>query len=178
MIERIKSWLQESRASDTDYTAQMIAASFAAARGLDGVRGSSAYQSCVNLISASASIAELEGQHSEALQKHLGTIARALVDQGESAWLIDADGEGRMRLLPATVENVIGLASPETWTYSLTQPGPSQTVTVYRVGASLLHFRANVNQRFHGAGVQRLRRRTAPGRSWRRLRSRWRPNPG
>ena len=137
MIERIKGWFQESRAADTDYTAQMIAASFAAARGLDGVRGSSApYQSCVNLISASASsIAELEGQHSEALQKHLGTIARALVDQGESAWLIDADGEGRMRLLPATVENVIGLASPETWTYSLTQPGPSQTVTVYRVPA-------------------------------------------
>ena len=49
-----------------------------------------------------------------------------------------------MMLLPATVENVIGLASPETWTYSLTQPGPSQTVTVYRVGAAVLHFRANV----------------------------------
>ena len=47
----------------------------------------------VNLISASASIAELEGQHSDALQKNLGTIARALVDQGESTWLIDADSE-------------------------------------------------------------------------------------
>ena len=40
MIERIKSWFTEDRAADTDYTAQMIAASFAAARGLDGVRGS------------------------------------------------------------------------------------------------------------------------------------------
>ena len=67
MIERIKSWFTEDRAADTDYTAQMIAASFAAARGLDGVRGSAPYQSCVNLISASASIAEVEGQHSRSL---------------------------------------------------------------------------------------------------------------
>ena len=148
MIERIRGCFStETRAANSDYTAQMIAASLAAARGLDGVRGSGAYQSCVNLISASASIAELEGQHSEALQKHLGQIARGLTDCGESIWLIDADGEGRMMLLPATVANVTGSASPESWNYSLTQPGPSQTVTLYRPGAAVLHFRANVNQK-------------------------------
>ena len=147
MIDRIKGWFQESRAADTDYTAQMIAASFAAARGLDGVRGSAAYQSCVNLIAASASIAEVEGQHSEALQKHLGAIARGLTDSGESTWLIDADSEGRMQLLQVTVVNVTGLASPETWMYSLTQPGPSQTMTLLRPGAAVLHFRANVQDK-------------------------------
>ena len=147
MIERIKSWFTEDRAANQDYTGQLIAASLAAARGLDGVRGSAAYQGCLNLIASSASIAELEGQHSEALQKHLGQIARALTDHGESVWEIDADSEGRMMLLPATVANVTGSASPETWTYSLTQPGPSQTVTRIAPGAAILHFRTNVTQK-------------------------------
>ena len=147
IAQRIKSWFTESRAASQDYTAQLIAATLAAARGLEGVRGSAAYQSCLNLISASASIADLEGQHSAAVQKHLGAIARALVDHGESPWLIDVDGEGRLMLLPATVQNVTGSASPASWGYSLTRPGPSETVTVYRVGASILHFRANVTQR-------------------------------
>ena len=152
MIERIKSWFTEDRAANQDYTAQMIAASLAAARGLDGVRGSAAYQSCVNLIAASASIAELEGQHSAALQKCLGTIARALVDQGESTWLIEVDAGGRLMLLPATVATVTGSASPESWNYSLTQPGPSTNVQVYRPGAAVLHFRANVNQKIPWRG--------------------------
>ena len=163
MIERIKSWFTEDRAANQDYTAQMIAASLGAARGLDGVRGSAAYQSCVNLIAASASIAELEGQHSDALQKNLGAIARGLTDCGESTWLIDADGEGRMMLLPATVANVTGLASPESWNYSLTQPGPSQTVTLYRPGAAVLHFRANVNQKVPWRGRPSLEASNSTG---------------
>ena len=126
MIERIKGWFQESRAADTDYTAQVINASLAAARGLDGVKGSAAFQSSVNLIASSVSIAELTGQHSEALQPHLGAIARSLVVHGESLWIIDVDGGGRLMLLPATLQNVVGLASPGTWGYALTQPGPSR----------------------------------------------------
>ena len=143
MIERIKSWFTEDRAA-TDYTGQMIAASFAAARGLDGVKGSAAFQSCVNLIASAVSIAEVSGQHSEALQPHLGQIARSLVVHGESLWIIDVDGGGRLMLLPVTVHNVIGSASPATWRYSMQQAGPSQTIGLERPAGAVLHFRANV----------------------------------
>ena len=147
MIDRIKHWFAETRAASADdYTTQLLNAQLAAARGFAGLRDTSTFTSCLNLISASASIAEVEGQHSEALQKHLGTITRALVDHGESVWLIEVDAGGRLMLLPATVQNVTGSAAPESWNYSLTQPGPSATMAVYRPGNAVLHFRANVTQ--------------------------------
>ena len=68
-----------------------------------------------------------------------------------------------MMLLAATVENVTGLASPETWTYSLTQPGPSQTVTLLRPGAAVLHFRANVNQKVPWRGRPSLEASNSTG---------------
>ena len=50
MIDRIKGWFTETRASDTDYTAVALAAIQAAARGFDGVRATGSYQSALNLI--------------------------------------------------------------------------------------------------------------------------------
>ena len=146
MIEKIKSWFTEDRAANQDYTSLLLAQSLAEARGFASARTTATFTSCLNLISNAAAIAEVEGQHSESLKPHLGAIARGLTDSGESTWLIDADSEGRMVLLPATVANVTGLASPESWMYSLTQPGPSQTVTIFRPGAAILHFRANATQ--------------------------------
>ena len=163
MIEKIKSWFTEDRAATQDYTSLLLAQSLAEARGFASARSTGTFTSCLNLISASASIAEVEGQHSEALQKHLGPIVRSLVDHGESVWLIDADSEGRMMLLAATIQNVTGLASPESWNYSLTQPGPSQTVTVHRVGASILHFRANVTQKAPWVGRPALESSNSTG---------------
>ena len=66
-MRSIRSWFTESRASDvpTDYTAQIVAASLAAARGIDGIKSTAAYRGALTLIGHSAGVATLTGQHSE-----------------------------------------------------------------------------------------------------------------
>ena len=142
MIERIKSWFTEDRATD-DFMAQLLAAQLAAASGFATARNTATFQSCLNLISAAASIAELSGTHSESLRPKLGAIVRGMVDTGESTWMLEVDGEGRLMLSPATVQTVTGSATPATWRYSLTRPGPSETIAVERPAEAVLAFRLN-----------------------------------
>ena len=146
MIGRLRSWITETRAADpVDYTAQQLAAIQAAARVYDGVRATGPYVAALNFIESSAAIAELEGQFAESLKPHLGSIARSLVDRGESTWLIEVDTEGRMILLPCSISNVTGSAHPVSWTYSLNRAGPSETLTLDRPAAAVLAFTAHVD---------------------------------
>ena len=146
-MRSIRSWFTESRASDvpTDYTAQILAASLAAARGIDGIRSTAAYRGALTLIGHSAGVATLTGQHSGALQGHLSTIARTMIDAGQSDWLINVGSTGAVVLLPVTASNVVGGPDPRTWLYQLTLAGPSETVTLQRAGESILSFRLRVD---------------------------------
>ena len=147
MIGRIRSWLTETRASDPqlDYTGQLLAAQLAAARGFNGVRASGAYVAALNIIESSTAIAELSGDHAEAIMPHIGTIARSLADRGESNWLIEVDTEARLVLLPCSVSNVYGTADPATWTYQVNKNGPSETLAVVRPASAVLSFRAHID---------------------------------
>ena len=146
-MRSIRSWFTESRASDvpTDYTAQILAASLAAARGIDGIRSTAAYRGALTLIGHSAGVATLTGQHSGALQGHLSTIARAMIDAGQSDWLINVGSTGEVVLLPVTAASIVGGPDPRTWLYQLTLAGPSETVTLQRAGESILSFRLRVD---------------------------------
>ena len=144
-LARLRGWFTETRAGDTDYTAVALAALQASARGLDGVRATGSYVAALNLIESSAAIAELEGQFAEALGPHIGSIARSLVDRGESTWLPEVDTEGRMILLPCSISNVTGSAHPASWTYSLNRAGPSETLTLDRPASAVLAFTAHVD---------------------------------
>ena len=64
MIERIRGWLAPTEARAENYTEVLIAAQLAAASGFATARNTATFQSCLNLIAASASIAELSGEHS------------------------------------------------------------------------------------------------------------------
>ena len=150
IAQRIKSWFTETRASDTDYTAVALAAIQAAARGFDGVRATGSYVSALNLIESSAAIADLSGDHAEALGPHIGSIARALVDRGESTWLPEVDTDGRLMLLPCKISSVFGTATPATWTYSVFRQGPSETLTINRPAAAVLSFRMHVDPPWRG----------------------------
>ena len=147
MIGRLRSWFTEARASDvpTDYTAQILAASLAAARGIDGIKSTAAYRGALTLIGAATGVASLTGQHSGALQGHLSTIARSMIDTGQSDWLINVGSTGAVVLLPVTASNVVGSADPRTWLYTLSVPGPTETVTLQRSGESILSFRLRVD---------------------------------
>ena len=150
MIGRLKSWFAEERASvpAQDYTSQLLAQSLAAARGDGGsIRSTAAYRGALTLIGHSTGVATLSGQHAASLQGHLSTIARSMVDTGQSDWLINVGSTGGLILLPVTATAVVGGPDPRTWIYTLTMPGPSQTVTLQRSGESILSFRLRVDSR-------------------------------
>ena len=147
-MRSFRSWFTEERAATTDYTAALLAAQLATARGDGGsIKSNGAYRGSLTLIGHAAGVATLEGQHSAALQPHLSTIARSMVDIGESNWLIQVDGDGAVTLLPVTAAAVVGGPDPRTWIYTLTMPGPSEAVTLQRPGESVLSFRLRVDPR-------------------------------
>ena len=148
-MRTLRSWFTEDRASDVpqDYTAQILAAQLAAARSLGGVKSTAAYRGALSLIGHSAGVATLSGLHSEALEGNLSTVAREMVDTGQSDWLINIGPAGEVVLLPVTAAAVTGGPDPRSWIYTLTMPGPSQTVTLQRSGESILSFRLRVDSR-------------------------------
>ena len=148
-MKSIRSWFTESRASatPTDYTSLLLAQSLAAARGLDGIKSTAAYRGALTLIGHSCGVASLSGLHSDALQGHLSTIARSMVDTGQSDWLIQVGVAGEVVLLPVTASAVAGGSDPRSWIYTLTLPGPSQSVTLQRTGEAILSFRLRVDSR-------------------------------
>ena len=149
MIDRIRSWFTpETRASESqDYTSLLLAQSLAAARGDYGsIKSTAAYSGSLTLLGHAAGVATLTSQHSGSLQPHLSTIARSMVDTGQSDWLISVGSTGEVVLLPVTTVAVTGSPDPRTWRYQLTMPGPSEAVTLQRPGEAILSFRMRVDQ--------------------------------
>ena len=148
MMRSIRSWFTpETRASESqDYTSLLLDRSLAIARGDYGnIRSQAAYRGALSLIDHAAGVASLSGQHSDALQGHLSTIARSMVDTGESTWLIELGSDGGLRLVPVTVVDVRGSHDPRSWLYTLQAQGPSEAVTLQRPGESVLSFRLRVH---------------------------------
>ena len=145
MIDRIRAIFSPTEKRAENYTEALLAASLAAARGYAGIRGSACYGSALNLISASASVSELSGAHSEALRPHLGNVARSLVDCGESTFSIEVSSTGQLTLIPVKIADVIGTASPETWVYGVTRSGPSENRAIALPAESILAFKVNAS---------------------------------
>ena len=153
-MRSIREWFTERRASvaPTSYTARILGERLAAALAGDGVKSTAAYRGALTLIGHSTGVATLTGLHADALQGHLSTIARAMVDTGQSDWLIQVGSAGEVVLLPVTAAAVVGGPDPRSWLYTLTMPGPSQTVTLQRSGEAVLSFRLRVDSRTPWAG--------------------------
>ena len=148
-MRSIRSWFSETRASEPaqDYTSQLLAQSLARAKGINSIKATAAFRGSLELIANSAGVASLTGLHSGSLQEHLSTIAREMVDVGESTWLINVGSTGGMILVPATATAVVGDVDPRNWIYQLTMSGPTQTTTVQRPAESILSFRLRVDSR-------------------------------
>ena len=144
-----RSWFTEERASGSqDYASMLLAQSLAAARGDGGnIRSQASYRGSLTLIGHSVGVASLSGLHSDALQANLSTIAREMVDTGESTWLIDVGSTGGMILLPCSAVSVTGGPDSRGWIYSVQMPGPTEAVTLQRSGESILSFRLRVDSR-------------------------------
>ena len=149
-MRSIRSWFTEARASEAaqDYTNQLLNQALEAARGGGGsIKSTAAYRGSLTLIGHSTGVATLTGLHASALQEHLSTIARAMVDVGESTWLINVGSGGDLVLLPVTASAVVGGPDPRTWLYTLQVAGPTQTVTLQRSAESILSFRLRADAR-------------------------------
>ena len=133
-----------------DYTSLLLSQQLAAARGIDGIKSTAAYRGALTLIGAATGVASLSGQHSGALQEHLSTIARGMVDRGESNWLINVGSTGGVVLLPVTAASIVGGPDPASWLYQLTVPGPTETVTLQRSGEAILSFRLRADPPWKG----------------------------
>ena len=101
----------------------------------------------MTLIGHAVGVATLTGQHASSLQRHLSTIARELIDIGQSDWLISVGSTGEVELLPVTTVAVVGGPDPRSWLYQMTLTGPTETVTVQRSGESILSFRLRVDSK-------------------------------
>ena len=161
-LDRVRSWFTEKRAAQ-DYTTQRLAASLAAATGLDGVRGSGSYVACLNFISDSTASATLTGEHAPSLQPHLAAIARGLIDEGEATFEIAVDGDGRLLLLPCSISDVRGTALPDTWSYLLSRHGPHETALIERPAEAVISFRAHSDTRIPWRGRGALEAGNATG---------------
>ena len=138
----LRTWW-ESRAESTpsDYSSLRIAEALERVGGARGVRSTDAYQGTLNAIESAASVAELEGEFADALQPHLGRVARALTDCGEITFELQVDGSGRLLLLPASIAAVSGTAGPDGWRYTLIRHGPTESTSIEREAAAVLSFR-------------------------------------
>ena len=141
MIGRLRNWFTPETRAAGDYTHLLISQLHATASGIGSVRQSAVYASCLHLIESASSSAELTGQHSDILQPRLGSIARQMVDSGQSAWEMLIGADGRLELLPVQIVDVYGGVSPDSWLYKIERPGPRSTETTIRPQESVLNFR-------------------------------------
>ena len=129
------------------YSDTLIAALLARAQGktLAIPSTTAALESCAGAVGRAFAAAEVSGRPAITnvlTPSCLELIGRSLIRRGEAVFLIDVDGAGSLRLLPADSWDVEGNPQPETWWYRVTVGGPSGTLTwPYVPAAGVLHFR-------------------------------------
>ena len=140
-MNRLRTWWESRAESTPSYTSLRIAEALERVSGARGVSSTEAYQGTLNAIESAASVAELEGEFADVLHPHLGRVARALTDCGESTFELQVDGSGRLLLLPASIAAVTGTAAPDGWRYTLIRHGPTESTSIEREAAAVLSFR-------------------------------------
>ena len=128
------------KAEHRGYTEMMIEAALAAASG-ETVSGLVA---SLEIITGwwgrgfqSADI-QPAGVVADLLRPHLAVIGRSLVTRGEMVFAIDTDGDS-LALLPASDHHIEGSPNPESWQYTLTLTGPTETITRTLAADRVLH---------------------------------------
>ena len=107
-------WQKETRSSNT-YTDARVLASLTDAEGAPAtVHQTAALESCVGLYSFCLSGAVLTPSHPALNPACLALLARGLIRNGESLFLIRLAGD-RVQLLPAASWDVRGGLTPESW---------------------------------------------------------------
>ena len=104
---------------------------------------------------ASASVTNAPDDVTEAVSPaFLAQVGRDLVRRGEAVFVIDMARAGEIMLTPAASWDILGpTADPATWTYRLTDDGPSGTRTRHLPSAGVIHAMYSINPARPWAGV-------------------------
>ena len=134
----------ETRA-DSSYTDALVAAITANAggRSIAFPTATAALETCAGFIGRAFAAAEVRSRSglADALDPvTMAMIGRALIRRGEIVFLIRADMERGVYLLPCASHDVDGGPDPATWVYRCTVGGPDRTFTYSEIPASgVLH---------------------------------------
>ena len=93
------------------------------------------------------------GPVADAIEPHLSSIGRSLVVDGELVFAIEVVN-GALTLLPASSYSITG--DPTAWTYELTLPGPSTTITKTLTRDRVFHARYGFSKAEPWRGISPL----------------------
>lgn len=136
----------EQRASFTDAITSALVQ--AAAGTSQRPTASAALEAAAGNISRGFAVATVEGSPAHVSRvltpDFMSLVARDLIRNGESLFLIDVDREG-LALRPSGSHDVRGGPAEDSWFYRLDLYGPSGNITRLVPGESVLHFRYSVD---------------------------------
>ena len=149
----------ETRASYTDaLTSLLIREASGSGSPTGQAHATAAVEACAGLYARGFAVADVSPTVPALSPDVLATIARSLVLDGESLWVIDV-GENGIKLLPVGDSEVRGTTpDPTEWTYRVSLYGPSGSVTRTVPSAGIVHIRASVDPARPWRGISGLRR--------------------
>lgn len=132
-------WSKREIRQDAGYTDAIVRALLAASTGEVTSGLTAGVEIAAGWWQRAFQSAELQpaGVVADMIQPHLGFIGRSLVQRGEAIFHIDT--EDGLTLLPALTATVDGGPNPRSWSYELTLPGPSETITRTVAADRVLH---------------------------------------
>ena len=150
---------REVRASYTDALVSLLVREASGSGAPTGqAHATAAVEACASMWSHAFAAARLEPEVPALDPFTLSTIARSLILDGESLWVIEISG-GEIRLIPVGDHDVRGTSpDPSTWLYRVSLYGPDGSVTREVPSPGVVHVRYSVDPARPWRGVGPLRR--------------------
>ena len=142
---------RRSRAPERrSYTDSMIASAEDSAGRISGAGRTSAVAIASSLWGRALAAAEVRGDLGLTTPEMLQSVGRSLIRRGQWIGRIEVDPPG---IQPAADWTISGGASPASWRYLLTMPGPSDTISVDLPAAGVIDLRWECDQRRPWEGI-------------------------
>ena len=155
----------ETRSTGGGYEASLLAAFEASATSPATAGATAALEAASGLIARCLASGTVTGAPAGSVTPAtMAQIGRSLIRSGESVWSINVDPAGRVRLAVAGHHDVYGQADPASWTYRLSEYGPSGTTTRLLPAAAVVHVRYLSDPIRPWVGVGPLQAATIAGR--------------
>ena len=155
----------ETRESGGGYEASLLAAFEASAAGPATAGATAALETASSLIARCLASGVVSGAPDRAVTPAvLAQVGRSMIRAGESVWSINVSPDGAVRLAVAGHHDVYGGPDPASWTYRVSEYGPSSTLARMLPAAGVIHVRYLSDPARPWAGVSPLAAATIAGR--------------